>query len=90
MQAPQLFIVEYDLRGNHRNIVVRSEHMTVPEAWHWASCDAGVGVIPRFGQKNIRKVDRATAERFGISNVTWRLSGQKPAVIAQSATQTSD
>lgn len=75
MLSPQLYVIEYELHGKHREFVIRLEVMNNAEAWHWASCDAGLGVIPRFGQRNIRKVSRPTAERYGLAEVKWRLCG---------------
>lgn len=70
-----IYIVEYKLHGADRSFVIRHQRMTNEEAWHWASCDAGVGLIPRFsGEKNFKKVSRPTAERYGIEDVRWRPS----------------
>ncbi len=52
-------------------------------AWHWASCDAGVGIIPRFSQQKIKLVSRPMAERYGIAKVKWRLAGDGPEFVAQ-------
>ena len=57
--------------------------MDDPVAWHWASCDAGVGIIPRFSQQNIKLVSRPMAEGYGIANVKWRLAGNGPEFIPQ-------
>ncbi|HGM5578779.1 TPA: DUF6555 family protein [Pseudomonas putida] len=77
MPAPQLYIIEYTLHAEARSFIIRSERMDNAEAWHWASCDAGVGIIPKFGREKIRKVSRPMAERYGVSGVSWRLSGSK-------------
>lgn len=82
MTGPQLYVIEYELHGEFRTFIIRLERMDSVEAWHWASCDAGVGIIPRFGQHKIKKVSRPMAERYGIANVKWRLSGQGPEFIA--------
>lgn len=74
MPAQKLYVVNYQLHGEPKQFVIRLENMTDAEAWHWSSCDAGIGVIPRFSQQNIRKVSRVTAERYGLSEVRWRLS----------------
>ncbi len=74
MPSLKLYVIDYQLRGESKHFVIRLEHMSNAEAWHWASCDAGIGVIPRFGQQNIRKVSRPMAERYGLSDVRWRLS----------------
>lgn len=82
MKGPQLYVIDYELRGQHRTFIIRLERMDNAEAWHWASCDAGVGVIPRFGQQKIKKVSRPMAERYGLTNVRWRLAGDGPAFQA--------
>ncbi|MFJ4453229.1 DUF6555 family protein [Pseudomonas sp. NPDC089392] len=74
MPSLNLYVIDYQLRGESKQFVIRLENMSNVEAWHWASCDAGIGVIPRFGQQNIRKVSRPMAERYGLSDVRWRLS----------------
>lgn len=78
MAGQQLYVIEYELHGEHKAFIIRAERMDNVEAWHWASCDAGVGVIPRFGQHKIKKVSRPAAERYGLSDVRWRLSGHGP------------
>ncbi len=75
MPSLKHYVIDYQLRGQSKQFVIRLENMSNAEAWHWASCDAGIGVIPRFGQQNIRKVSRPMAERYGLSDVRWRLSG---------------
>ncbi|MEN5236142.1 DUF6555 family protein [Pseudomonas sp. TWI923] len=70
-----LYVIKYSLRGLAREFVVRSDRMDDADAWHWAACDAGVAVIPRFGQSGIRKVSRAQAEHYGIGDVAWRSMG---------------
>jgi hypothetical protein len=44
------------------------------EAWHWAACDAGVGVIPKFRTADLKKISRPLAERYGITDVHWKKS----------------
>ncbi|MBA1322157.1 DUF6555 family protein [Pseudomonas shirazensis] len=82
MAEPQLYVIEYELHGEFRTFIIRLERMNNTEAWHWASCDAGVGIIPRFGQHNLKKVSRPMAERYGISDVRWRASGQGAEFVA--------
>ncbi|HDS1733155.1 DUF6555 family protein [Pseudomonas sp. BP8] len=76
MAGQQLYVIEYELHGERRTFIIRQEKMDNAAAWHWASCDAGVGIIPRFGQHNIKLVSRPLAERYGVSEVRWRLAGQ--------------
>ncbi len=83
MAGSQLYVIEYELHGSYRTFIIRLEKMDNAEAWHWASCDAGVGMIPRFGQHSLKKVSKPMAERHGITNVKWRVSGQGPAFAPQ-------
>ncbi|MOA67731.1 hypothetical protein D3C78_1950330 [compost metagenome] len=55
-----------------KSFIIRQEKMDNAEAWHWASCDAGVGRIGRFGREKVKKTSKPAAEKFGIENVTWR------------------
>lgn len=90
MPAPQLYIIDYRLHGSHRTFIIRLDRMDNAEAWHWASCDAGVGIIPKFGREKIRKVSRPMAERYGVTDVSWRLSGTAPSsapVVVDSTAQ---
>jgi len=82
MAAQQLYVIEYELHGEYRTFIIRLERMDNAQAWHWASCDAGVGIIPRFGQHTIKKISRPMAERYGLTNVRWRSTGQGPAFVA--------
>ncbi len=83
MPMPQLYIIDYRLHGQQRTFIIRQEKMDNAEAWHWASCDAGVGIIPKFGREKIRKVSRPLAERYGVTDVSWRLSGTGQAFAAK-------
>lgn len=79
----QLYVIEYELHGKPRSFIIRLAKMDNAIAWHWASCDAGVGIIPRFSQQKIKMVSRPMAERDGVAKVTWRLAGQGPEFVAQ-------
>lgn len=72
MNNPKLFVIEYTLHGTPKSFVIRAEKMDNSEAWHWASCDAGVGRIGRFGREQVKKTSKPLAEKFGIEGVTWR------------------
>ncbi|MDZ5601534.1 DUF6555 family protein [Pseudomonas sp. RP23018S] len=82
MAGQQLYVIEYALHAQPRTFIIRLERMDNAQAWHWASCDAGVGIIPRFGQHTIKKVSRPMAERYGITEVKWRVAGQGPEFVA--------
>lgn len=72
MNNAKLFVIEYTLHGVAKSFIIRQEKMDNAEAWHWASCDAGVGRIGRFGREQVKKTTKPLAEKFGIENVTWR------------------
>ncbi|WP_317847795.1 DUF6555 family protein [Pseudomonas sp. HTZ2] len=74
MPISDIFVIAYKLHGEAREFIVRAERMNNAEAWHWAACEAGVGVIPKFTASDTRKVSRPDAERFGITDVQWRRS----------------
>lgn len=63
----QLYVIEYELHSEPRTFIIRLQKMDNGVAWHWASCDAGVGIIPRFSQQNIKLVSRPMAERYGVA-----------------------
>jgi len=44
------------------------------DAWHWASCDAGLAPIPRPGKPPLKVVSKPQAERHGVTDVKWRES----------------
>ncbi|CRM79064.1 hypothetical protein J1G34_23265 [Pseudomonas sp. Wu6] len=71
MKNNELFTINYQLHGEPRSFIVRAARMNNAEAWHWASCDAGVAVIPRFGQNNLKRVSKPMAEKYGITDVRW-------------------
>ncbi|MBK4992195.1 hypothetical protein IAE39_000369 [Pseudomonas sp. S37] len=83
MAGQQLYVIDYTLHGESRTFIIRLEKLDNAVAWHWASCDAGVGIIPRFCQQNIKIVSRPMAERYGVANVKWRLAGDGPEFNAQ-------
>ncbi|MFK8328762.1 DUF6555 family protein [Pseudomonas sp. BJa5] len=70
----KLFVIDYHLHGVAKSFIIRAEKMDNAEAWHWASCDAGVGRIGRYGREKVKKVSKPLAERYGITEVTWRQS----------------
>ena len=76
MPNPTLYIIEYRLHGAEKSFIIRLPKLTNADAWHWASCDAGVGIIPKFGRERIKQVSKPEAEQYGITDVRWRPSGQ--------------
>lgn len=68
----KLYVIDYHLHGAAKTFVIRAEKMDNAEAWHWASCDAGVGRIGRFGRDRVKKTSKPMAEKFGIEQVVWR------------------
>lgn len=78
MPTAALYVIEYKLHGTPKSFIIRAEVMNNAEAWHWASCDAGVAIIPRFGRGKIKRVSKPFAEKYGITNMRWRPSGSQP------------
>ncbi|WHS57854.1 DUF6555 family protein [Pseudomonas sp. G2-4] len=74
MGGPSLYIIDYVLHGEPKSFIIRAELMNNSEAWHWASCDAGVGRIPKFGREKVKRVSKPLAEKYGITDVRWRAS----------------
>ncbi|WLG97987.1 hypothetical protein J3P89_11075 [Pseudomonas sp. Z1-14] len=74
MGGPSLYIIDYVLHGEPKSFIIRAEVMNNSEAWHWASCDAGVGRIPKFGREKVKRVSKPMAEKYGITDVRWRAS----------------
>lgn len=72
MSTAKLFVIDYTLHGTPKSFIIRCERMDNAEAWHWASCDAGVGRIGRFGRERVKKTSKPMAEKFGIQAVSWR------------------
>ncbi|MDN7140129.1 hypothetical protein KC131_05685 [Pseudomonas sp. JQ170] len=75
MNDAKLFVIDYQLHGSPKSFIIRAEKMDNAEAWHWASCDAGVGRIGRYGREQVKKISKPLAERYGITGVTWRQTG---------------
>lgn len=63
--------IDYLLNGAYKTFYVRSFHMDNPEAWHWATVDAGYGQLPKYRHDPITKLSKPQAERLGITNVEW-------------------
>ncbi|MBC3362223.1 hypothetical protein HU762_17890 [Pseudomonas sp. SWRI92] len=74
MGGPSLYIIDYMLHGEPKSFIIRADLMNNSEAWHWASCDAGVGRIPKFGREKVKRVSKPMAEKYGITDVRWRAS----------------
>ena len=72
MNSAKLFVIDYTLHGSPKSFIIRLPAVDNANAWHWASCDAGVGRIGRFGREAVKKTTRPEAEKLGIENVTWR------------------
>jgi hypothetical protein len=70
--SAKLFVIDYTQHGAAKSFIIRADNMDNAEAWHWASCDAGVGRIGRFGLEKVRKTSKPMAEKFGIEQVVWR------------------
>jgi hypothetical protein len=72
MSNVDIFVIEYKLHGQPRSFVIRAKTMRNADAWHWASCDAGIAPIPKPGKPPLKVISKPQAERFGITDVKWR------------------
>ncbi|MDB5997302.1 MAG: hypothetical protein JWP42_4438 [Pseudomonas sp.] len=69
-----LYIIEYKLHGEPKSFIIRTKIRNNADAWHWASCDAGVAPIPKPGRPPLKIVSKPQAEKYGLSDVQWRES----------------
>jgi len=69
-----LYIIEYKIHGQMKSFIIRAKAMSNQDAWHWASCDAGIAPIPKPGRPPLKVVSKPQAEKFGITEVKWRES----------------
>ncbi|MHC8395145.1 DUF6555 family protein [Pseudomonas sp. LB3P93] len=69
-----LFIIEYKLHGEPKSFIIRTRIRSDADAWHWASCDAGVAPIPKPGRPPLKVISKPQAEKYGLSDVKWRES----------------
>lgn len=67
-----LFVIDYKLHGQTRSFVIRTKIRNNADAWHWASCDAGLAPIPKPGRPPLKVVSKPQAEKYGLSEVRWR------------------
>lgn len=74
MNRTGLYIIEYNLHGKAKSFIIRAQMMQNADAWHWASCDAGIAPIPKPGRPPLKIVSKPQAERYGITEVKWRES----------------
>jgi hypothetical protein len=72
MSNVDIFVIEYKLHGQPKSFVIRAKTMRNADAWHWASCDAGIAPIPKPGKPPLKVISKPQAERFGITEVKWR------------------
>lgn len=74
MSHESLYIIDYKFFGKPKSFILRVAQMGDPDAWHWASCDAGVAPIPKLGKPPLKKFSKPMAERYGVTDVKWRES----------------
>jgi hypothetical protein len=80
MPTAKLYVIDYSLHGEEKSFILRAERMDNAEAWHWASCDAGVGRMGRFGRSEVKKTSKPMAEKYGITDVKWRAAEMAPLI----------
>ena len=76
MNSTGLYIIEYLLHGEKRSFIIRAKVMSNRDAWHWASCDAGIAPIPKPGRPPLKVVSKPQAEKYGVAEVRWRESAK--------------
>lgn len=69
-----LYNIEYKLHGEPRSFIIRAKSMRNADAWHWASCDAGIATIPKPGKPPLKPVSKPQAEKYGVTDVRWKES----------------
>jgi len=69
-----LYIIENKLHGEPKPFIIRTAIRSNADAWHRASCDAGVAPIPKPGRPPLKVISRLQAEKYGLSDVTWRMT----------------
>ncbi|WP_414704836.1 DUF6555 family protein [Pseudomonas coleopterorum] len=67
-----LYELTYHRCGRDVVVLVRCATMNDPLAWHWAACDAGVGLLLKTEREKTLLANRERAVRHGIKRVTWR------------------
>jgi hypothetical protein len=67
-----IYVIDYKLHGESRSFIIRAKIRSNADAWHWASCDAGVAPIPKPGRPPLKVVSKPQAEKYGLSDVKWR------------------
>lgn len=56
-----LYIIKYQLHRERKSFIIRSKMMRNADAWHWASCDAGIAPIPKPGRPPLKLVSKPQA-----------------------------
>lgn len=74
MALERHYRIDYQLHGTNKFLYVRSTAMDNAQAWNWAAMDAGITGIPKPRQRMATMVSKPTAEKFGVSSVTWSLT----------------
>ncbi|PWE38307.1 hypothetical protein C9I50_22625 [Pseudomonas prosekii] len=69
-----LYVIEYKLHGKTKSFIIRAKVMNNGDAWHWASCDAGIAPIPKPGRPPLKVLSKPQAEKYGVTEVKWRES----------------
>lgn len=72
MSQMKIYKIQYKFQGEQKVFVIRAERMDNEKAWHWASCDAGIGTIPKSSRDTVRRISKPLAERYGLTEVSWK------------------
>jgi hypothetical protein len=74
MAQEKHYRIDYLLRGAYKSFYIRSSSMDDPEAWHWATVDAGLGQLPKYRHDPVTKLSKPQAERLGVTDVEWSIA----------------
>lgn len=72
MARTDIFIIDYKLHDQPKSFILRARVMGDVQAWHLASRDAGIAPIPKPGRPPLKVISKPQAEKYGITEVTWR------------------
>jgi hypothetical protein len=64
MACTDIFIIDYKLHGQPKSFIIRAHAMGNVEAWHRASCDAGIAPIPKPGRPPLNIISKPQEIRY--------------------------
>lgn len=64
MSQTDIFVIEYKHHGQPKSFIIRAKTMRNADAWHWASCDAGLAPIPKPGRPPVEGDVKTSGRAF--------------------------